>query len=80
MQFGRNCTDSWLCGRFLWPHSLKRRRCYAIGLLDVWVPMFLFEMSSLGARFAVTRWLVNFAGIIAMALIIDKLIYHGKVL
>jgi uncharacterized membrane protein YraQ (UPF0718 family) len=38
------------------------------------IPMFLFEMSSLGAKFAITRWLVDLVGIIIMALVIDKLV------
>lgn len=36
------------------------------------VPMFLFEASALGPRFAVTRWLVNVFGIILMAGIINR--------
>jgi uncharacterized membrane protein YraQ (UPF0718 family) len=38
------------------------------------IPMFLFEMSSLGAKFAIARWLVDLVGIIIMALVIDKLV------
>lgn len=38
------------------------------------IPMFLFEMSALGARFAVTRWLVSVSGVILMTLIIDRLV------
>lgn len=38
------------------------------------IPMFLFEMSALGAKFAVTRWLVSVTGIILMALVIDRLV------
>ncbi|MDP2871920.1 MAG: permease [Bacillota bacterium] len=37
------------------------------------VPMFLFEFSALGPRFAVTRWAVNVVGIIGMAYLIDRL-------
>ncbi|MDI3533833.1 MAG: hypothetical protein PWQ82_198 [Thermosediminibacterales bacterium] len=42
------------------------------------IPMFLFEMSSLGVKFAVTRWLVNLVGIILMAIIIDKMINRNE--
>ncbi|HHW03988.1 MAG TPA: permease [Thermoanaerobacterales bacterium] len=38
------------------------------------IPMFLFEISSLGVKFAVTRWLVDIIGVILMALVIDRLI------
>ncbi|MGI9861935.1 permease [Moorella naiadis] len=38
------------------------------------IPMFLFEMSALGVKFALTRWLVNVPGILAIAYIIDQLI------
>lgn len=38
------------------------------------IPMFLFEMSALGVKFALTRWLVNVPGILAIAYIIDRLI------
>lgn len=38
------------------------------------IPMFLFEMSSLGAKFAITRWLIDLVGIIVMAQVIDKLV------
>jgi len=38
------------------------------------IPMFLFEMSALGIKFALTRWLVNIPGILAIAYIIDRLI------
>lgn len=36
------------------------------------IPMFLFELSALGPRFAVTRWIVSLAGIIGMAYLIDR--------
>lgn len=38
------------------------------------IPMFLFEMTSLGTKFAVTRWIVDVIGIILIAVLIDKLI------
>ncbi|MEW8959857.1 MAG: permease [Moorella sp. (in: firmicutes)] len=38
------------------------------------IPMFLFEMSALGIKFALTRWLVNVPGILAIAYLIDRLI------
>lgn len=37
------------------------------------IPMFLFELTALGVPFAVTRWLVNLAGIFLIAVIIDRL-------
>ncbi|MCR4427246.1 MAG: permease [Firmicutes bacterium] len=38
------------------------------------IPMFLFEMSALGARFAVTRWLVSVVGILLMTQIILRFV------
>lgn len=38
------------------------------------IPMFLFEMSSLGIRFAALRWLFSLAGILGMGLLIDRLL------
>lgn len=38
------------------------------------IPQVLFEMSSLGTAFAITRWAVDLVGIIVMAVIIEKLI------
>ncbi len=38
------------------------------------IPMFLFEITSLGAKFAVTRWLLSLVGILIIAWLIDKLI------
>lgn len=38
------------------------------------IPMFLFEMSALGVKFALTRLLVNIPGILAMAYIVDRII------
>ena len=42
------------------------------------IPMAIFEMSALGARFALTRWLVNVPGIILMALVIDRLVPQAE--
>jgi uncharacterized membrane protein YraQ (UPF0718 family) len=41
------------------------------------IPMFLFEMASLGYRFAVTRWILSLTGILLMSWLIDKLISKG---
>ena len=38
------------------------------------IPMFLFEMSSLGVKFALTRLLVDIPGIIIIGLLLSKLI------
>ncbi len=38
------------------------------------LPMFLFELASLGSKFAVTRLLIDIPGIIVIALILSKLI------
>ena len=38
------------------------------------IPMFLFEMASLGSRFALTRLLVDIPGIIIIAMLLAKLI------
>lgn len=38
------------------------------------IPMFLFELSALGVRFAVTRWTVNVFGIVGIAYLIDRLL------
>lgn len=43
------------------------------------IPMFLFELSSLGARFAVTRLLVDIPGIIVIAYILTKFIPKEEV-
>lgn len=37
------------------------------------IPMFLFEISSLGRGFAVTRWVLSLAGILVMAWLIDRI-------
>lgn len=36
------------------------------------IPMFLFEISALGYKFAVTRWIVGVVGIIFIAALIDR--------
>lgn len=38
------------------------------------IPMFLFELTSLGAKFAVTRLLVDIPGIIIIAMILNRLV------
>ncbi|HBL83977.1 MAG: permease [Clostridiales bacterium GWF2_38_85] len=43
------------------------------------IPMFLFEMSSLGAKFAFTRLLVDIPGIIIIAYILSKLISKDEI-
>jgi uncharacterized membrane protein YraQ (UPF0718 family) len=42
------------------------------------VPMFLFEMASLGYKFAITRWLLSLAGILLMSWFIDKLMSEDE--
>ncbi len=43
------------------------------------IPMFLFELSSLGAKFAVTRLLVDIPGIIVIAYILCSLVDKAEV-
>lgn len=43
------------------------------------IPMFLFEMASLGTKFAATRLLIDIPGIIIIALILSKLISKKEV-
>jgi uncharacterized membrane protein YraQ (UPF0718 family) len=43
------------------------------------IPMFLFEISSLGYEFAVTRWIVNLFGIIAMAYLIESVLTREEI-
>jgi uncharacterized membrane protein YraQ (UPF0718 family) len=43
------------------------------------VPMFLFEMSSLGTKFAVTRLLIDIPGILIIAFVLAKLIPKNEV-
>ncbi len=38
------------------------------------IPMFLFELSSLGSKFAITRLIVNIPGILLIAYTIDRLL------
>lgn len=42
------------------------------------IPMALFEMASLGPRFALLRWAINVPAIILIALIIDRLIPQSE--
>lgn len=43
------------------------------------IPMFLFEMASLGSRFAITRLLVDIPGIIIIAMILSRLMPRKEV-
>ncbi len=43
------------------------------------VPMFLFEISSLGTRFALTRLLLDIPGIIIIAFILEKALSKDKI-
>lgn len=43
------------------------------------IPMFLFEIASLGTKFAVTRLLIDIPGIILIAFIISKLVSKKEV-
>ncbi len=43
------------------------------------IPMFLFEYSALGARFAVTRLLVDIPGIVIIALVLKRLLTPAEV-
>ncbi|SHM66770.1 Predicted permease [Caldanaerovirga acetigignens] len=43
------------------------------------IPMFLFEVSSMGHKFAITRWLVNLFGIITMAYLIEFLMTRKEI-
>ena len=38
------------------------------------IPMFLFEISALGAKFAVTRMLIDIPGIILIGYILNKIV------
>jgi uncharacterized membrane protein YraQ (UPF0718 family) len=38
------------------------------------IPMFLFEITSLGSAFAITRWLVSLGAILIMGLLIDRIV------
>jgi uncharacterized membrane protein YraQ (UPF0718 family) len=42
------------------------------------IPMFLFEMASLGYAFAAARWLLSLTGILFMSWIINKLMSDGE--
>jgi len=43
------------------------------------IPMFLFEIGSLGARFAITRLLIDIPGIIIIAYIINRLLSKKEI-
>src|SRR5690554_1635707 len=43
------------------------------------IPMFLFEMASLGAKFAITRLLLNIPGIILIGYVLGKIIKKDEV-
>ena len=43
------------------------------------IPMFLFEMASLGKPFAITRLLVDIPGIIIIALVIEKIMNKNEI-
>lgn len=43
------------------------------------IPMFLFELTSLGAKFAVTRLLIDIPGIIIIAIILNQLISDDEI-
>lgn len=43
------------------------------------IPMFLFEMASLGSRFAISRLLIDIPGIIVIAFILSKIIQKKEV-
>ena len=43
------------------------------------IPMFLFEVASLGAKFAVTRLLIDIPGIIIIAFVLSKLISKDEI-
>lgn len=43
------------------------------------IPMFLFEMASLGSRFAITRLLIDIPGIIIIAYILSKMVSKKEV-
>jgi uncharacterized membrane protein YraQ (UPF0718 family) len=43
------------------------------------IPMFIFEMTSLGTKFAVTRLLVDIPGIIIIAYVISKMVSKNEI-
>lgn len=43
------------------------------------IPMFLFEVASLGAKFAITRLLIDIPGIIIIAYVLSKLVSKSEV-
>jgi uncharacterized membrane protein YraQ (UPF0718 family) len=38
------------------------------------IPMFLFEITSLGSAFAITRWIISLGAILIMGLLIDRIV------
>jgi len=68
-----------LYGAFPVAHTMSRKGASYFNIIvfiGAWstlkIPMFLFELSSLGTRFAVSRWVVNVVGIIIMAALINR--------
>lgn len=43
------------------------------------IPMFLFEMSALGSKFAITRLLIDIPGIIIIAFILSKMVSKDEI-
>jgi uncharacterized membrane protein YraQ (UPF0718 family) len=43
------------------------------------IPMFLFEMTALGSKFAITRLMIDIPGIIIMAFILSKIVSEKEV-
>jgi len=43
------------------------------------IPMFLFEMASLGSKFAITRLLIDIPGIIIIAFVLSKMVSKAEV-
>jgi uncharacterized membrane protein YraQ (UPF0718 family) len=43
------------------------------------IPMFLFELSSLGSRFAISRLLIDIPGIIIIAFILSKMVSKKEI-
>lgn len=43
------------------------------------IPMFLFEMASLGYSFAITRWLLSLTGILVMSWLVNRLMSRDEI-
>jgi hypothetical protein len=43
------------------------------------IPMFLFELTSLGSTFAITRLIINIPGIIIIALVLNRLVSDNDI-